>query len=247
MFSSLKQFKVIYTYPLGHPVKVVIKKWGILGLLGWLYQKYGTAVSEKDLIISERILELPTLHNWIGRIFPKPEGKVLEVGHTASSNSLELANMGFKVTAIDLRPYPFVHSNLNSITGDFLKHNFDNKFDFIYSLSVIEHFGFSKRYGGKDENNNCLDEEAFEKIASLLKSDGHAVVSMPYARDFTDGVWFRVYTRDDLEKKLNKYFQIIEKRYYKRINNMWFSVLEKKDDPDLPYDGVAIFYLQKQS
>lgn len=244
MFKSLRQFKVIYTYPLGHPIGVVVKKWGRLGLLGWLFQKYGKNVNEDDLIVSERIIELPTLHQWMGSVFSKPQGDILEIGHTASSVSLELASMGINVSAIDLRDYPFSHPNLHSMKGDFLQKNFNKKFDYILSLSVIEHFGFSKRYGGKDEVDNHLDEDAFAKIASLLKTTGHATVSMPYARAYTEGVWFRVYTREDLERKLGKYFTIIEGRYYKRNNNKWFPALSVNDDPELPYDGVAIFFLK---
>lgn len=240
----MKNFKVIYTYPLGHPIMVVIKKWGKLGLLGWLFQKYGKNVTEEDLIISERIVEIPTLNQWMGSVFQKPEGDVLEVGHTASSVSLELASMGFNVSAIDLREYPFTHPNLNSITGDFLQKSFDQKFDFIISLSVIEHFGFSKRYGGEDEIDNHLDEDAFEKMAKLLKSTGHVVVSMPYAKSYIKGIWFRVYTRNDLEKKLGKQFTIIEKRYYKRNNNKWTPAIDYKEDPKYPYDGVAMFFLK---
>ena len=125
----MKKFKVSYSYPLEHPIKVVIEKLSRLGLLGWLMQKYGRDIDIGDLVISERIIELPLFHQWVGKIFPRPEGKFLEIGHVASSTSLELASLGFNVTAIDLRDYPFTHKNLKSIKDDFLKHEFDKKFD----------------------------------------------------------------------------------------------------------------------
>ncbi|MGB3921695.1 MAG: hypothetical protein WBL19_00215 [Minisyncoccia bacterium] len=58
----MKKFKVSYSYPLEHPVKVVIRRLGRQGLLGWLMQRFGTAVNERDLVISERIIELPTFN-----------------------------------------------------------------------------------------------------------------------------------------------------------------------------------------
>ncbi len=239
----MKKFKVSYSYPLEHPIKVVIEKPGKLGLLGWLIQKYGKDVDVKDLVISERIIELPLFHQWVGRIFPKPEGKFLEIGHVASSTSLELASLGFDVAAIDLRDYLFTHRNLKSIKGDFLKHEFNTKFDCIFSLSTIEHFGFSKRYGVEDNTDNHLDEEAFQKISALLAPEGKVIVSFPYAKAFVSDVWFRVYTRNDLESKLGKYFQIEESRFYRRDNNEWNVVVSRDNDPVSPHDGVAVFLL----
>ena len=240
----MKKFKVSYSYPLEHPVKVVIGRIGRQGLVGWLMQKFGNKVNGGDLVVSERIIELPTLHQWLGRIFPKPEGNLLEIGHVASTTSLELASLGFNVTAIDLRDYPFTHNNLKSLKGDFLKYEFNKKFDCIFSLSTIEHFGFSKRYGGGDESNSNLDEQAFEKIADLLELNGKAIISVPYAKTKVSGIWFRVYTRDDIELKLSKYFQINESRFYRRDNNEWTSVIDRNNDSISPHDGVALFLLK---
>lgn len=242
----MKKFKVSYSYPLEHPIKVVIERFGRQGLVGWLMQKYGQNVSSADLLISERIIELPTLQQWMGRVFSKPQGSVLEIGHVASSTSVELASMGFEVTAIDLRKYPFVHKNLQSIQGDFLKVEFDKKFDCIFSLSTIEHFGISKRYGGEDEVGNHMDEDAFKKIALLLAHDGKAIVSFPYAKSFVPDIWFRVYIRADLKKKLETHFTIVEERFYKRVNNQWSPVVSPSDDPVSPHDGVALFLLSKK-
>lgn len=240
----MKKFKVSYSYPLEHPIKVVVEKFGRSGLLGWLMQKFGTRVNEQNLVISERIIELATLHQWLGRIFPKPEGNLLEIGHVASSTALELASLGFQIEAIDLRDYPFKHCNLSSIKGDFLKYKFNKKFKGIYSLSTIEHFGFSKRYGGEDEPNSNLDEQVFEKIANLLESDGRVIISVPYAKSWVSDVWFRVYTRSDLESKLGKYFRIAESRFYRRDDNEWAAVTKPDDDPLSPCDGVALFLLR---
>ncbi len=240
----MKKFKVSYSYPLEHPIKVVIEKLGRLGLLGWLMQKYGRDINAKDLVISERIIELPLFHQWVGKIFPKSEGKFLEIGHVASATSLELASLGFNITAIDLRDYPFTHKNLESIKGDFLNHGFDKQFDCIFSLSTIEHFGFSLRYGGEDKSDNHLDEVAFKKISELLTSDGKVIVSFPYAQAFVPDVWFRVYTRNDIESKLERYFQIEESRFYRRDDNKWTVVTNRNNDPVSPHDGVALFLLK---
>ena len=243
----MKNFKVSYSYPLEYPIKVVIKRLGLLGLTGWLYQKYATDVEPQDLVITERILEVPTFHEWMGRLFKEPKGHdVLEIGHVASHVSLELASMGYSVTAVDLRDYKFSHPNLTSIVGDFLKQDFKKQFDCVFSLSTIEHFGFSKRYGGFDDPNNTLDEDAFKKIGTSLKPGGHAIITVPYAKAWCEGIWFKVYTRKTLEEKLSLGMNIVEKRYYRRENNQWLHVENGADDPASPHDGVAMFLLQKK-
>lgn len=247
MLKNIKDFKVSYSYPLEYPVKVVVTTLNRLGLVGWLFQKYGAKVEPYQLVITERILEVPTLHEWLGHLFANPQGKkVLEIGHVASQVSLELANMGYTVTGADLRPYPFSHQNLTSVVGDFLKLSFKEQFDCIFSLSTIEHFGFSKRYGGYDQPDNNLDEDAFKKIAESLVSGGHAIITVPYAKAWCAGIWFKVYTRTVIEGKLGMHFSILEKRYYKRSNNEWLPVLEHAQDPDSPHDGVALFLLKKK-
>lgn len=239
----MKKFKVSYSYPLEHPIKVVIRRLGRQGLLGWLFQKYGSRVVDDDIVVTERIVELPALHQWLGKIFPKPIGNLLEIGHVAGSSALELASLGFNVTAIDLRDYPFKHKNLVNIKGDFLKFKFQKKFDCVYAISVIEHFGFSERYGGKDDSINTLDEQAFGKIADLLEPEGMAVISVPYAKSADFNTWFRTYTRKDLEHKLGKYFKIKESRFYKRDGHDWSLAESDKSDPISPHDGVALFLL----
>lgn len=246
MFKSIRNFKASYPYPLEYPIKSVISKIGLKGFVAWIYQKFSLPIVPDSIIISERIVELPQAHQWLGKIFSNPEGiKILEIGHVASQLCLELASLDFSVSAIDLRDYPFAHKNLESFRGDFLKHNFDKKFDCIISLSVIEHFGYSKRYGGQDELDNTYDVQAFERISNSLVPEGKAIISVPYAKSFCSGVWYRVYTREDIEKKLGQFFTIVEKKYYFRKDNQW-NLSGENDDPEKPYDGVATFLLRKK-
>lgn len=244
-FNFKKKFKVSYPYPLGYPIKVVVRHHNTRGLLGWLFQRYASTCKPKEILISERIVELPLLHQWFGNNTSlRSDGKILEVGHAASSMALELASLGHPVTGIDLRQCPFTHTNLNSITGDFLVHDFQNdRFDFIYSLSAIEHFGFTQRYDGKKNVDNQLDEEAFYKMSKLLNPSGRVVISVPYAREQGPSTWFRLYTRDDLNKKLNKHFSIVDQKFYVRKNSQWNQVTDRLDDPDSARDGVAMFLL----
>lgn len=240
-------FKVSYAYPLGYPIKVVSREFGIRGFLGWLFQKYALPTKTEEVLISERIVELPLTHQWFGRSFGNSKVEILEIGHVASSMSLELASLGHSVVGIDLRSYPFEHPNLESLMGDFLKYDFKKSFDFIYSLSTIEHFGFTKRYDNKEDIDNHLDEEAFTKIASLLKDSGRAIISVPYAQKISPNTWFRIYTRQDLRARLEKHFKILSSQFYQRRDNHWTESLDTSSDPISARDGVAIFLLSKRT
>src|SRR3989344_2899302 len=246
-FSIFKNFKVSYPYPLGYPIKVVVRRFNLRALLGWLFQRYGGTPKPEEILISERIIELPLLHEWFGITPLRLDAKILEIGHAASSVALELASLGHSVTGIDLRHYPFTHNNLMSLTGDFLSYDFQNQFDFIYSLSAIEHFGFTKRYDGKEDSDNHLDEQAFSKIAKSLKPSGRAVVSMPYQRELTASVWFRIYTRDELKRNLSEHFNILDQRFYGKKDNQWRPILEPADDPLSVRDGVALLLLSRKN
>jgi SAM-dependent methyltransferase len=239
-------FKVSYAYPLGYPIKVVIRSFGIRALLGWLFQKYAATHKTEEVLISERIVELPLTHQWFGNSFRDSKVEVLEIGHVASSMSLEFASLGHKVTGIDLRSYKFTHPNLTSLTGDFLEYEFKKSFDCIYSLSTIEHFGFTNRYDNKEDIDNHLDEDAFAKIASLLKDSGRAIISVPYAQKSSPNTWFRIYTRQDLKTKLEKHFKVLSSQFYQRKNNQWTESLDISSDPVSARDGVAIFLLSKR-
>lgn len=241
-----KKFKVSYAYPLGYPIKVVVRTFNRRALLGWLFQKYADTPNSEEILISERIVELPLLHQWFGKFFKQSKVEVLEIGHVASSLSLELASLGHAVVGIDLRSYPFKHPNLVSLRGDFLEYNFSQSFDCIYSLSAIEHFGFTNRYDHKEDVDNHMDEDAFGKIAKLLRPSGYAVISVPYARTLTPNEWFRIYTRKTLSDKLEKHFNIVEGKFFKRQNNQWTLAADASEDPASARDGVAVFLLSKK-
>lgn len=238
-----KKFEVSFPYFLEYPIRVVIKKIGILGLLGWFLQKYGgKMIKEKNLSISERIVEVPSVYALLGPLYG-PGADILEIGHVNSSLALELSSLGYKVTAIDLRDYPFNHPNLRSIKADFLDFNFEAKFDCIIAISVIEHLGQNKRYGGRDENSDSLDRKAFGKISSLLRENGKFIVSVPFASSEKD-FWYKVYTRSSLENLISGFFKIESAKFYIRDNNHWLEAGGKS--PDSPEDGVVISLLSKK-
>ena len=236
-----------FPYFLEYPIKIVVKKLGILGFFGWVFQRFGKKLLRKgNIVITERIIEIPTVYLFLSSFCDKGDN-ILEIGHVNSSLSLELASLGYKVMAVDIRDYPFEHRNLTSIKADFLKYEFDKKFKCVISVSTIEHLGYNKRYGGDQEGREGLDELALEKIKTLLDSGGKFILTVPYAANIRQGVWFRVYTKRTIEEMLGRYFTAESKNYFIRKNNQWFGApQDASEDPEYPYDGVAMFLLSKK-
>lgn len=242
----MKKFEVSFPYFLEYPIKIVVKKLGFLGFFGWLFQKFGRRlVTGENIVISERIVEIPSVYMFLGAL-AKASDKILEIGHVNSSLSLELASLGFKVTAIDIRDYPLSHPNLSNIKGDFLSYSFSEKFNWVVSVSTIEHLGFNKRYGGNQENILGLDKDAFQKIKELLADNGRFVLTVPYAKNERADTWFKTYTRASLNSLLNSFFAIDSSRFFVRLGKHWSENQNLANDPEYPYDGVAIFLLSKK-
>ena len=66
-----------------------------------------------EIHVNERIIEVP----FVLQRLPK-SGRILDVGCSNSALSLQLACMGYQVTAIDVRHYPFSHPNLKFYQED---------------------------------------------------------------------------------------------------------------------------------
>lgn len=113
--------------------------------------------------------------------------RILSVGSYEDTACAGLQKLGFDVTGID----PVLNYDLSTfITKPGV---ISNKFDIIFSTSVIEHV----------EN----DERFAAETAGLLKPGGFVIFTCDYKQDYKPGdkiprVDFRFYTKNDLENRL---------------------------------------------
>lgn len=131
---------------------------------GLLYGKYshpyGPVFNQRNINIRKTTIQkLP--------FYKKEKLKVLELGGTGQ-DAIAFAQLGFDTTFIDLskiniqKTKNFAEINklkLNVINGDFLKNNFNEKYDIIRSRGVIHHIN--------------RPEKVFLKINKLLKEGGY--------------------------------------------------------------------------
>ena len=145
-----------------------------------------------DWHTNERIVEVAFALTQIG--LDSPGKRVLEFGCTKSDLSLQLASFGYDVTGIDLRPYRFTHPNLSFHQGNVLAYEPQEGFDFITSISVIEHIGLGAY--GEDESRADLEQIA-GKLASLLVDGGKLIITVPFGQKYSDS-FLRSFSREEI-------------------------------------------------
>jgi SAM-dependent methyltransferase len=95
------------------------------------------------------------------------------------------------------------HANL--FHGDFLKNKFEIKFEFIYSIGVIQ-------YSPPDESN-----EFFNNVAHLLNTGGFVFISYPHAISENDILYpnmnFVHYSPNYLNDLIAKRFKLLQNRH----------------------------------
>ena len=127
-------------------------------------------------VFSERIIEYPILFQHLNR----NTYNILDFGCVEDLLPIHLASLGYHVTGMDFRQYPFTHKNFNFIQADILSWDPpDEEFDAVISISTIEHVGLAA-YG--DPVCSDGDKIAIEKLWRCLRKDGDLIITLPAGR-----------------------------------------------------------------
>ncbi|MBF0331519.1 MAG: class I SAM-dependent methyltransferase [Candidatus Omnitrophica bacterium] len=192
----------ISAFTINNPVFVRIKK-----KFNWAKLTYEQSV--KAVYINERIIELPFVIQGLAGL--KRGGKVLDVGCSESILPMQLAGLGYAVTGLDFRYYPFHFPGLGSCQSDATKMPFENgSFDAVTCVSMLEHVGI----GHYDDpwHDDSGDTKVMGEIARVLQKDGLILLTVPFGVP-TQGSLQRTYDPKRLEKILSGW-RVEEKRYF---------------------------------
>jgi 2-polyprenyl-3-methyl-5-hydroxy-6-metoxy-1,4-benzoquinol methylase len=149
--------------------------------------------------VNERIVESSYAFRALGQVLPP--ARVLDVGSVESTVPLSLASLGYDVTALDLRPYPFRHPMLTTVESRL--EDWDGgsgEFDAIFCISTIEHVGLG--WYGEEPDVEGADRRALARLRGFLARDGFLVLTVPYGTRSVDAVQ-RVYDRPALNELLD--------------------------------------------
>ena len=181
------------------------------------------------LVVSEQIVE----NSLVLRNIRESDKRVLDFGGFESALPLQLSALGYEVTVLDQRYYPFSHNNLKVLSSDIFadKLDIEEKFDVIISISTIEHLGLSAY--GKSHYDEDADMRGAEILWNLLKPGGRFMVSVP-AGKFSIQRGYRVYDEARIEKVFPHVTQI--KWYKKEGREGTWSQVVKDGIRDLVYE-----------
>jgi len=137
---------------------------------------------------ADRLVEYPLLFQHLAVL---PAGShLLDFGCVEDLLPMHLCAIGYRVTGLDFRPYPFRHERFDFIQADILAWEPpQGRFDGAISISTVEHVGLGA-YGDPAAADG--DRIAVEKLLKALRPGGRLFLTVPAGRARTTRL-FRVY------------------------------------------------------
>lgn len=166
------------------PVAAVIERLG--RVVAWIRART-LARNGFKLVVSEQIVEYPM----VLRNLRPTDQTILDFGGYESLLPLQLSAVGYKVTVLDQRHYPFQHPNLTVVCQDLFASQLavDGTFDLVVSISTVEHLGFGSY---NDIRYEDADRHGIERLWRFVKPGGRLMVSVPAGRSAVHN-GYRVY------------------------------------------------------
>jgi SAM-dependent methyltransferase len=174
--------------------------------------------------VNERIVELPYALSAMRTI--APGASILDFGAAESTLSLSLASLGYLVTALDLREYPFSHPLLESVASPLEQWETGaRQFDAVLCVSTVEHVGLGWYGGSRGDEDGDL--RAMRRLLELTRPGGLLVLTVPYGRPGVDDVQRR-YDRRGLDALLDGWDET-DRRIVERIDGVTWKPAEDSD------------------
>jgi SAM-dependent methyltransferase len=214
--------------------------------------------------IDERIIEYP----WLFSILPSGKGNLLDAGSALNFDFLlnrdKLKTKNIFISTLSPESSFFPKNNISYIYEDLRDSCFkDNFFDYIVSISTIEHIGLDNTYmytNDETKNENIPDSyiEAIIEFMRILKPNGKLYITVPFGIRKNHG-WFQVFDAHMIDVILNTFSPSEAKEcYFKYEPNGWtvatresskeatcFDInVQKGYDPDFAAFSRAIVCLE---
>ncbi len=156
------------------------------------------------------------------------DGTFLDIGTGTGHQAVELANIGFEVTATDLVPIAYEKAKNSTVNVEFLQDDILNtslqkSFDYIFDRGCFHSFGASDR------------QVYLGQVSKLLKTEGVLFLKC-FGKESTSEYGPAAFSEEELLKLFGEHFEIQEVKHtiYERDNvkdtaaNAIFAVMKKK-------------------
>ena len=187
--------------------------------------------------IDERIIEYP----WLFSRIPHGAGKLLDAGSVLNHEFLldqkVLGEKGIVISTLAPEGNCFWKKGISYVYEDLRETCFqDDYFDFVVSLSTIEHIGLDNtllytKDTSKKEMNPESYRDAVKEFRRILKPQGILYLSFPYGRYRNHG-WFQVFDEKMLDRVIDTFSprSITEKHFRYESNGWHVSSREESKD-----------------
>lgn len=210
--QQLGDFEPDYQIPPLDRRGIVDLRWSVAEFLNWSAGPYGYAAQAglfvnsgvqlaheagdvSVLSLNERLLEVPFCIRALATI-PR-DARLLDVGGAESSLGFSLAGLGYRVTVVDPRGYPFAHPNLTVASTRLDQLDGGERFDAAIAISTIEHFGLGSY--DQPQGGVTADVEAMEAMSTFVVDGGLLVLTVPFGRPSVSN-FQRVYDMNGLQR-----------------------------------------------
>jgi SAM-dependent methyltransferase len=187
--------------------------------------------------IDERIIEYP----WLISRIPSGSGKLLDAGsslnHEFLLNQKVLEEKDIVISTLAPEGNCFWQRGISYVYEDLRETCYcDDHFDFVVSLSTIEHIGLDNtllytRDISKKETNPGSYRDAIREFRRIMKPRGTLYLSFPYGRYRNHG-WFQVFDEEMLDRVIRTFspHSMIE-RHFRYESDGW-HVSTREDSRD---------------
>jgi Methyltransferase domain len=188
--------------------------------------------------INERIVEVAYALRALAPL--TPGARILDVGATESTLALSLAALGFSVTALDPRPYPMAHPNLEIAAATVDDWQGSRGFAGVVAISTLEHIGTGE-YGQAAVESG--DAAALARLRELTSEGGLLVLTTPYG-SHDGGTGARSYDRARLEELLSDW-EVEDLTIAARLDETTWTPFEGPGEPNA--EAVALVTARRPS
>lgn len=193
--------------------------------------------------LDERVVEYP----WFLSRLPHKSGVLLDAGsvlnfdYVLKHHSLKEKNIFISTLAPEGNCY--WKSGVSYVFEDLRSSCFrDDYFDWIASLSTIEHIGLDNTMlytyeASKNENvgGTCLD--AIREYSRMLKSEGVLYLSFPYGRHEKRG-WFQIFDAAMLDEIISAFGPSSVKEFHYKYEADGWKVSSREESKDATYFDI---------